>query len=163
MSISRKDRYETLILAIPEITNEESTKFESQFNKLIKDAKGSLLSFDRWGKYKLAYPVRKNDYGVYYLTRFEVPTDQKDTLFRELKDLFKIKFNDIIMRHIISALSAGKSLEYTKPRSLEEGPQDIDSLLQKNNNNKTKNFNEEKESSKLNPLGKSEEEEYEEA
>ncbi len=162
MSINRNDRYETLILAIPEITNEESTKFESQFNKLIKDAKGSLLSFDRWGKYKLAYPVRKNDYGVYYLTRFEVPTDQKDILFRELKDLFKIKFNDIIMRHLVSVLAAGKTLEYTKPRSLEEGPQDIDSLLQKNNN-KMKNLNEEKESSKLNSLKNSEEEEYEEA
>lgn len=125
-------RYETLILAVPEITNEEASKFESQFTKMVKEAKGNVSSFDRWGKYKLAYPVKKNEYGVYFLTRFEIPSQQKDTFFKELKDLFKIKYNELIMRNLTSVLAPGKSLDYTKPRSLEETPQDIDSFLQKN-------------------------------
>ena len=124
--------YETLILAAPEITNEEATKFESQFTKMVKEYKGNITSFDRWGKYKLAYPVKKNEYGVYFLTRFELPSEQKDSFFKELKDLFKIRYNELIMRNLTSVLVPGKSLDYTKPRSLEETPQDIDSFLQKN-------------------------------
>ena len=130
--MSEMVNYETLLLAIPEITNEESSKFESQFTKLIKEAKGNIISFDRWGKYKLAYPVKKNEYGVYFLTRFEVPNESKDALFNQLKDMFRLKYSEIIMRHLISVLPAGKTLEYNKPRSLEENPQDIDTFLQKN-------------------------------
>lgn len=123
-------RYEALLLAVPEITSEESSKLELQFNKMLKAAKGSSVSFEKWGKYNLAYPVRKNEYGVYFLTRFELPNEEKDKFFAELKDLFAIKYHDIIMRHMISALHS-KSLEYQRPRSLEEPEKDVDNILRK--------------------------------
>jgi len=66
-------KYETLILSVPEATTDEANKMESQVNKIIEANKGKLISFDRWGKYRLAYPVKKNKYGVYFLTRFEIP------------------------------------------------------------------------------------------
>ena len=33
-------RYETLILAVPEITSDEATAFEKQLDKAVSDAKG---------------------------------------------------------------------------------------------------------------------------
>ena len=52
-------RYETLLLTIPEITLDESSAIEAQLQKIVREHKGTLLSFERWGKMLLAYPVKK--------------------------------------------------------------------------------------------------------
>lgn len=124
-------RYETLILTIPEITGEESTKLETQFVDVIKKAKGSLVSYEKWGKYKLAYAVNKHEYGIYFLARFEVSDENKVELFEKMKELFSIRFNEIVMRHMNAVLPKNGSLEYQRPRSLEETPQDIDSIVRR--------------------------------
>jgi len=113
-------RYELLVLSIPEITLDEAKTLESQIDRTIREAKGTLISFDRWGKYRLAYPVKKNDYGVYFLTRFEI--DGASALLEELKSIFAVKLNDMVMRHMICRLDPKASLEYQKPQSLEEAP-----------------------------------------
>jgi len=118
------NRYETLILSVPEITAEEVSKLEVQLNKMVKTSKGNTISFEKWGKYRLAYPVRKNEYGVYFLSRFELPNEEKDAFFSELKNLFAIKYHEIVMRNIVSAFDKDASMEYQRPRSLEEGPQE---------------------------------------
>ena len=66
------NRYEVLILAAPEITEDESRGIEKSVEELVKSVKGDVISFERWGKYKLAYSVRKHEYGVYFLARFAV-------------------------------------------------------------------------------------------
>lgn len=125
-------RYETLFLAVPEITKDEAALIEKQLDQKVKAAKGATISFERWGKYKLAYPVRDNDYGVYFLSRFEVSEDKSGELVKELRDLFKLKFTDVVMRDIVSRLTS-ESLAYVKPESLEEIPtRDVDSFLREN-------------------------------
>ena len=71
------------MLAIPGITADEMTNFEKQYEKLVKDSNGTVISFEKWGKCRLAYPVKNNEYGVYYLTRFEMQNPQ--TFFNEIK------------------------------------------------------------------------------
>lgn len=123
-------RYETLFLTVPEITSDEAATFEKQFNKAISDAQGAVLSFDRWGKYRLSYPIRNNEYGVYYLARFEVNDKEKKSLLDALKILFAVKYNELIMRDIIVHMDKAAPLEYRRPESLEETPSpDIDSLV----------------------------------
>lgn len=113
-------RYEILILSIPEITKDESSTLEFQIDKLVKKINGSIISFERWGKYRLAYPVRKNDYGVYFLVRFEA--ENKHSIIKDLNTLFSVKFADIVMRSFVSKLAPNQSLEYQKPPSLEDSP-----------------------------------------
>jgi small subunit ribosomal protein S6 len=113
-------RYETLILTIPEITKDESATLEFQVDKLVTKFKGSIISFERWGKYRLAYPVRKNDYGVYFLVRFEV--EDNKTIVTDLNTLFVVKFSDIVMRNLVTRLDPNKPLEYQKPPSVEDAP-----------------------------------------
>jgi small subunit ribosomal protein S6 len=115
--------YETLILTIPEITKDESSNLELQLNKIVKASKGDVISFEKWGKFRLAYPVRKNEYGVYYLIRYEAPVADKATIIKGVKEFFDIKYHEIVMRHAVTALPAGKSLEYSRPKSLEEAPE----------------------------------------
>lgn len=125
-------RYEILFLTVPEITKDESEAIKAHFSKVIRAHKGSMLSFDRWGKYRLAYPVNHNDYGVYFLTRFEVDNENKEALLASLKEIFVFKFNTLIPKHMVSRLDASASLEYKRPASLEDNPQDIDSFLKRN-------------------------------
>lgn len=122
-------RYEVLILTVPEITADESKNIETQFDRVIKEAKGSIISFEKWGKYKLAYPIRKNDYGIYFLARFEVNT----AAVEEVRSLLALKFYELIMRHAIVLLDPKKSLAYQKPLSLEDAPaRDVNTFLKEN-------------------------------
>jgi small subunit ribosomal protein S6 len=126
-------RYETLVLTVPEITTRESTDLESQFEQVIKKNEGSIKSFERWGKYKLAYPVWNNEYGVYFLSRFEASEKNLDTLAKELESLFKLKFPQLVMRFMTTKLDPHQSLAYQKPDSLEDTPsQDVDAFLREN-------------------------------
>jgi len=113
-------RYEVLLLTVSEITQDEARDLENSLEKLIEKAKGSLISFDRWGKYRLAYAVNNNEYGVYFLMRFEIP--QEITLLADLESMLSVKFNDIVIRTMITRLEADAPLTYQRPRSLEEGP-----------------------------------------
>lgn len=125
-------RYEILFLTVPEITKDESEAIKAHFTKVIRAHKGSMLSFDRWGKYRLAYQVNKNEYGVYFLTRFEVEGEQKEALLAAIKEIFVFKFNTLIPKHIVERLDVNASLEYRRPDSLEDNPQDVEGFLKRN-------------------------------
>jgi len=121
-------RYELLLLTVPEITEDEARSLETQLDKLIKEAGGTTISFERWGKYRLAYPVRKNDYGIYFLMRFEV--DSPQPILDNIRSIMAVKLNGLVMRHMVTALSPKQSLAYQRPPSLEETPsRDVDSFL----------------------------------
>ena len=126
--------YEVLFLAVPEITSDEISLLESNFEKMVQEYKSSLVSFDRWGKYRLAYPIRKNEYGIYFLIRFEQTSLEQSAKFLEaIRMFFAVKYNELIMRYILVNLAKNKSLEYQRPESLEEAPtRDIDSFLKEN-------------------------------
>ena len=113
-------RYETLILTVPTITQDEARTVETQFDRVVKENKGSMISFEKWGKYRLAYPVNKNDYGVYFLARFE--TEKTSAIVNEVKTLMAVKLEDLVMRGMVTALEPKQSLEYQRPQSLEEAP-----------------------------------------
>lgn len=113
-------RYETLMLTVPEITQDEMKKLEKEFDRVVSEAKGTTLSFERWGKYRLAYPVQKNDYGVYFLARYEAP--EGSGIQDELKSLFAIKVNNFVMRQVSTLLDEKAPLAYQRPKSLEESP-----------------------------------------
>jgi small subunit ribosomal protein S6 len=113
-------KYELLMLAVPEITEDEGKALEKHVEDLVKKSGGSMICFDRWGKYRLAYPVNKNEYGVYFLARFEAPTNS-DAL-KEIKHIFVVKLHTIVMRDMFTVLDAAAGAVYTRPLSLEETP-----------------------------------------
>lgn len=125
------NRYEILMLATPAITGDEASSIEKGLGDIIKKGKGEVISFERWGKCRLAYPVKKHAYGIYYLTRFESPSAKE--MFAELKTAFAVKYNDTVMRHVVVRLQPGESLEYRRPSTVEDIPtRDVDSFLREN-------------------------------
>lgn len=112
-------RYEVLFLTVPTITSDEAAAIETQCTALVKEHKAFLISFERWGKFYLAYQVRKKDYGVYFLVRFEVEDNAKQPLLDALKTFFAVKQNELVMRYVVTALGENGALEYHRPESLD--------------------------------------------
>ncbi len=42
-------KYEILMLAVPEVTQDEITGIQKHIDDAIKKSKGALISFERWG------------------------------------------------------------------------------------------------------------------
>lgn len=125
-------RYEILVLAVPHITQEEEKNIEKGLDTLVRQVKGSIISVDRWGKLRLAYPILKHDYGIYTLVRFEIEKVEKQ-LLAEIKQLLDVKFNELVMRHIVVRLDAGQKLDYKRPLSVEEAPmRNVDTFMREN-------------------------------
>lgn len=115
-----KSRYEILMLTVPDINQDDAKKVESTLSEVVTKGQGEVLSYERWGKYQLAYPIKKHDYGIYYLMRFELP--QKSEVLTEIKTMFAIRFGDQVIRFMINTLDTKAPLTYQRPRSLEEAP-----------------------------------------
>jgi small subunit ribosomal protein S6 len=126
-------RYETLMLAIPHVTSDEASELEKAYEGVVKKHKGSMITFDRWGKYRLAYPVSKNDYGIYYLARVELNEEGTQDVFNEIRNVLNLKFGNIIMRFVNTKLKDDQSLDYQRPESLEDTPtRDVGQFLREN-------------------------------
>jgi len=127
-------RYETLFLATSEITDDEISSIERHMDKLLAEFKGKLSVFDKWGKYRLAYPVNKGDYGVYILARYELERGVNVPEFvKELDTFVKIKCNEFVMRYTSIKLSPKASTTYIKPDPIESNRStNVDKFLREN-------------------------------
>lgn len=125
--------YETLILSNTHITKDELEMLENYFDTLTSNFKGKVKSFDRWGKYHLAYPIKKNDYGFYALSRYEIPEGEGSKFFKELDTFFKIKCNDIVLRNVTIKLDPKTTpVEYKRPEPVDSRSNNLDTFLKKN-------------------------------
>ena len=131
-------QYETMMLARTEITNDEISMIEKYLDKIFANVDGTLTTFDKWGKYKLAYPVKKNNYGIYILTRYNIPKENAVTILEEIQTFFKIKCNEIVLRSVTVKLDPTKSNTYQKPDPIDASKtENVDSFLKES---KIENF-----------------------
>ena len=88
------NKYEVMVIVKPaeeEVTNATIEKVEA----LIARVGGTVEKVDRWGKRRLAYPVKKFTDGFFTLVNFEVAP-------AEIKEIDRVlKINDEILRHMI--------------------------------------------------------------
>ena len=113
--------YETLLLLTPQATSEMFDSVKAEFTKVVAKHGGTVDRFDIWGKYHLAYPVRKHDYGFYVLVRHKTE-ELALSLCKDLDSLLFIKFNEPVMRHTHVKLSdSDYSAEYSKPEPMTSG------------------------------------------
>jgi small subunit ribosomal protein S6 len=66
------NQYEIAILYHPDLEVDLS-KAEERIKKIITDNGGSIKSADNWGKRKLAYAIKGNEYAVYVFYSVELP------------------------------------------------------------------------------------------
>jgi small subunit ribosomal protein S6 len=112
--------YEILMLLGPDATQEVCDEIKNKIQSVVvDDLHGEIKTFDKWGKYLLAYQIRKNSYGIYLLVRFGVKDSKA---LATLSSLFKFKYESTILRSIFVKLQKNFSDSYYRPDSLEDAP-----------------------------------------
>jgi small subunit ribosomal protein S6 len=145
--------YEMLMLLTPDISQENYDLIQEKIEGVIKENSGTIKNYDRWGKYLLAYPIKKHTYGIYILLRFGVDSALLNNTLNGIRGLCTLRFNLIIMRYVFVRLGKTISDTYCRPDSLEDAPRrektyDIEEVIsrksrynnQKNNERYAKKF-----------------------
>ncbi len=65
-----KNRYETVFIATPVLSEAQMKEAVEKFKDLILKNKGEIVYEENWGLKKLAYPIQKKSTGFYYLIEF---------------------------------------------------------------------------------------------
>lgn|SRR3990167_9290423 len=65
-------QYEIAVLYHPDL-EVDLTKAEEKVTKIVTDNGGTITATDNWGKRKLLYPIKKQDYAVYVFYTVEMP------------------------------------------------------------------------------------------
>jgi len=84
--------YETAFLIAPNLPEEEVEALIQEMAEVVKQKKGQMVKEDRWGKRKLAYPIKKFEEAYYVFFLYEGEPD----IPSELERLFKQK--DTVIR-----------------------------------------------------------------
>jgi len=77
--------YETAFLIAPTLSEEETEQFISQMESVVKKKKGRMIHIDKWGKRKLAYPIKRNDSAFYVFFYYEGGPETYTELERQFK------------------------------------------------------------------------------
>ncbi|MFW2330748.1 MAG: 30S ribosomal protein S6 [Nitrospinota bacterium] len=88
-------KYESVLILSYDLDDDKITKFINSFMKIIEPNGGSILLEDRWGKKRLAYPIKKQKSGYYILLKFEAaPAD--------ISEIEKFcKYSDLLLKVLI--------------------------------------------------------------
>jgi small subunit ribosomal protein S6 len=111
-------RYETLFIALPEMSADDIGAIADRYTGIITNMKGSIIKVNKWGKRKLAYPIRKQSKGYYILIDYAGASQVVAELERNLK------FDDKILKYMTI-----KNADKITPEEIEKeiaGPQKED-------------------------------------
>ena len=64
-------KYETMLVTTATLDEEATAALVGKFKSLI-EANGTIDSVEDWGKRRLAYPINKENEGVYTLINFKI-------------------------------------------------------------------------------------------
>jgi len=112
-------RYESLLLAKTQSTDDDFGMVEREFDKIISESHGTLTSFDKWGKYKLAYPVDGSSHGLYILVRYQLAEKEVAEFSKKLTQLLMIKCNEVVVRYTTIRLAPNAPVTYQRPEPLD--------------------------------------------
>lgn len=65
------NRYETVFIMTPVLSDEQVAEAVQKFKAMLKKAGAKMIHEDSWGLKKLAYPIQKKSTGFYHLFEFE--------------------------------------------------------------------------------------------
>ena len=69
------NRYETVFIITPVLSDEQTKEVVKKFKDLLKDKGANITHEENWGMRKLAYPIQKKSTGFYYLVEFDAEPD----------------------------------------------------------------------------------------
>ncbi|CAA6813871.1 MAG: SSU ribosomal protein S6p [uncultured Sulfurovum sp.] len=98
------NNYETLYVLKPTLTDEETANNIAKIEEILVKNGAEILATDKMGMRKLAYPVQKNERGVYTIVYFKA----EGTIVNELER--NLKFNEEVIKYL--------TVKYTKQKEV---------------------------------------------
>jgi small subunit ribosomal protein S6 len=87
-------RYETTYIIDGNLEQDKVDEISKRVLEIIANAGGKLIEEKSWGKRRLAYEIKKRQYGHYIILNYEAPS----SLVEELERFFRI--NQFILRYL---------------------------------------------------------------
>jgi len=87
--------YEIMIIVKSNLEVDNAKKEVENIKKIITGGKGKVISTNEMGQRKLAYPIKKEISGFYFVLTFSATSETLNELER------RIKINENILRHLI--------------------------------------------------------------
>ena len=112
-----QNEYEVVFITSAELSEEEYKVVFDKVTETITKYQGSVLVHETWGRRKLAYPIRKQNYAKYTLVDFVGPAD----LPKELNRLSRLddKFMRLVTVKIDERVDADIAKEAAEKRSVQ--------------------------------------------
>jgi small subunit ribosomal protein S6 len=92
--------YELVYIVSPSITEEELPNVQDKIGDILKKSGGNITETNKWGRRKLAYPIKRFNEGTYILTKFA----SEAASIRNFES--GLKLSDEILRYLIVKESA---------------------------------------------------------
>jgi small subunit ribosomal protein S6 len=92
--VEMMNKYESVVIVNPNLEEESIKNLEKKFSDLI-NTDGNVTSVEEMGKRKLAYEIKKQKEGFYFVIKFEA----KPELIAELERNYRI--TDEVMKFIV--------------------------------------------------------------
>jgi len=86
--------YELTVLIHPDLEADLETPL-TKVRDIIKNAGGTIVREDNWGKKKLAYPINREDFAVYVYMDVSLPSDAP----LKISNIFNI--TDEVLRYLL--------------------------------------------------------------
>jgi small subunit ribosomal protein S6 len=102
--------YETGFILAPNLAEEETEQIILQMADIIAQREGQLIKQDRWGKRRLAYPIKKFSEGFYVFFQYEGKADIPVELERRFKQ------TDSVLRYLTLKKEAKEAARRKKKR-----------------------------------------------
>ena len=91
--------YELVFIIHPDLDKTATNDILDRIKGWITEAGGSVDKVDPWGKRKMAYPIRKQNNGQYFLLNITIAPDFVTEMERNLR------FLEPVMRFLITSLN----------------------------------------------------------
>ncbi len=92
------NKYEMMFIVKATMESENVKATAESFKKLVTDLKGNVVEYKELGEKKLAYPIKKELNGYYFLMQFEANNELESELNR------KAGLDENVLRHLIIKL-----------------------------------------------------------
>jgi len=106
--------YETVVILDSLLPPKEIDAAIEHFSSVITDNGGKVRSVDKWGKRRLAYEIRKKQYGFYFAIEFEGTGNIPAALQADYN------YNDNVMRYLTYAYDKHKINAKAKKAAAEQ-------------------------------------------
>ena len=111
-------QYEIAVLYHPDLEIDLG-KASSRVEKIFADNGGKAVNTDNWGKRKLAYPIKRNDYAVYVFYTVELPAANVQKVESTLNITDEV-IRFLITRPDLKAIAKAEALKADKAKKAAE-------------------------------------------